>query len=132
MKLHALTIIINQTLKTGIFPDKLKIAKAVSLFKNGDKTVFTNHRPISFLSSISKHFEIIIFDQLYTYFVTNKLFYSSQYGFRKEHLTELAALEFLDRLIYKLDNGSVPIDFFSDLSTAFDTINHKILLRKLE
>ena len=127
-----LTIIINQTLKTGIFPDKLKIAKVLPLFKNGDKTVFTNYRPISLLSSISKIFERIIFDQLYKYFVTNKLFYSSQYGFRKEHSTELAALEFVDRLIYKLDKGSVPIGTFIDLSKAFDTINHNILLRKLE
>ena len=51
-----LTIIINQTLKTGIFPDKLKIAKVLPLFKKGDKTVFTNYRPISLLSSISKIF----------------------------------------------------------------------------
>ena len=75
-----LTIIINQTLKTGIFPDKLKIAKVLPLFKKGDKTVFTNYRPISLLSSISKIFERIIFDQLYKNFVTN-IFYSSQYGF---------------------------------------------------
>ena len=102
------------------------------LFKKGDKTVFTNYRPISLLSSISKIFERIIFDQLYKYFVTNKLFYSSQYGFRKEHSTELAALEFVDQLIYKLDNGSVPIGIFIDLSKAFDTINHNISLRKLE
>ena len=82
------------------------------LFKKGEKTVFTNYRPISLLSSISKIFERIIFDQLYKYFVTNKLFYSSQYGFRKEHSTELAALEFVDQLIYKLDNGSVPRYFY--------------------
>ena len=54
---------------------------------------------MSLLSSIAKIFERIICDQLYTYFVTNKLFYSSQYGFRKKHSTELAALEFIDRLI---------------------------------
>ena len=127
-----LTIIINQTLKTGIFPGKLKIAKVLPLFKKGDKTVFTNYRPISLLSSISKIFERIIFDQLYKYFVTNKLSYSSQYGFKKEHSTELGALEFVDRLIYKLDNGSVPIGIFIDLSKAFDTINHNILLRTFE
>ena len=62
----------------------------------------------------------------------SKLFYSSKYGFRKEYSTELAALKFVDRLIYKLDNGLVPIGIFIDLSKAFDTINHNILLRKLE
>ena len=102
------------------------------LFEKGDKTVFTNYRPISLLSSISKIFESIIFDQLYKYFVTNKFFDSSQYGFRKEHSTELAALEFVDRLIYKLDNGSISIGIFIDLSKAFDTINHNLVPRKLE
>ena len=68
---HAITIIMNQSINTGIFPDKLKFAKAIPIFKKGDKSLFENYRPISILPAVSKNFEIVIFDQLYAYFVTN-------------------------------------------------------------
>ena len=55
-------------LTTGIFPDKLKIAKVIPLFKKGDKSIFSNYRPISLLPSISKLFEKVIYQQLYKYF----------------------------------------------------------------
>ena len=94
--LKPLTVIINQCLKMGIFPNQLKIAKVVPIFKSGDDTLFTNYRPISLLPSTSKVVERVIFNQLYTYFETNKRFYGSQYGFRK-HSTEFAALELVDK-----------------------------------
>ena len=89
----------------GIFPNQLKIAKVVPIFKTGDDTLFTNYRPISLLPSTSKVVERIIFNQLYTYFETNKLFYGSQYGFRKRHSTEFAALELVDKLLNMMDKG---------------------------
>ena len=58
-------IIINQMINTGIFPDKLKIAKIVPVCKKDDETKFTNYRPISLLPTISKIFERTIFKQLY-------------------------------------------------------------------
>ena len=70
---------------TGIFPEKLKIAKIKPIFKKGENTCFTNYRPISLLPAISKIFEWVIYNQLTKYFQNNKLFFSSQYGFRKEH-----------------------------------------------
>ena len=127
----SLTIIINQMLNTGIFPDKLKIAKVIPLFKKENDALFTNYRPISLLPAISKIFEKAIYNQLYNYFQTNKLFYSSQYGFRAGHSTELAALELVDRVIHDMDNGKIPINIFLDLSKAFDTLDHKIILNKL-
>ncbi len=60
------------------------------------------------------------------------LFYSSNYGYKKEHSTKLAALEIVERLIKGMDNNEVPINVFQDLSKAFDTLDHKILLSKLE
>ena len=73
----------------------------------------------------------MVHKQLYEYFVDNNLFYTSQYGYRKGHSTELAALELADRLSQHLDKGEIPIAIFLDLSKAFDTLDHKILLSKL-
>ena len=75
------TLIINQSLTTGIFPDKLKVAKVIPIFKKGDKTKFDNYCPISILPAISKILERSIFDQLYEYFEFNGPFYESQYAF---------------------------------------------------
>ena len=100
-----LSIIINQSLCSGIFPSKLKIAKVIPLFKKGDIQLFGNYRPISLLSSVSKVFEKAAYGQLYEYFSSHALFYDSQYGFRKYHSTELAALELVDRIHKEIDEN---------------------------
>ena len=127
-----LTVIVNQTLLTGIFPEKLKIGKVVPIYKKDDAQIFNNYRPISLLPAISKIVERVIYDQLYNYFQVNNLFYKSQYGFRSGHSTELASLELIDRIINEMDNNQMPLGIFLDLSKAFDTLNHKILLAKLD
>ena len=126
-----LAIIINQSLCTGIFPDELKIAQVKPLYKKDDPNVFDNYRPISLLPVISKVFEKVVYIQLYEYMVRNKLLYASQYGFRQEHSTELASLEFTDQVMHHLDNNEIPLTIFLDLSKAFDTLDHDILLDKL-
>ena len=127
----SLCLIINQSLVTGIFPTKLKIAKVLPVFKKDDVTLLDNYRPISLLTSISKLFEKVVFTQLYDYFHKNQLFYSSQYGFRKLHSTEFAALELTDRILKDIDDRDVSLAIFMDLSKAFDTLDHHILLKKL-
>ena len=127
-----LTLIINQTLTSGIFPDTLKIAKIIPLFKKGDRNLLENYRPISILPAISKIFERIMFNQIHSHFSTHNLFYSGQYGFRVNHSTQLAALEVIDRITQDLDQGNTPITIFMDLSKAFDTLNHDILIYKLK
>ena len=127
-----LSVIINQSLYTGIFPKQLKIAKVIPLFKKGEETSIENYRPISLLSSISKVFEILVFNQLYQYLDVNNLLFDSQYGFRKQYSTELAALELIDRVHKSLDDGQIPVSIFLDLSNAFDTLDHTILLSKLK
>ena len=127
----SLTILINQSLTTGIFPCKMKIAKVLPFIKKPNVFELGNFRPISLLSSLSKILEKCVFDQVCAYFEDNKLFYSSQYGYRKNHSTDYACVELVDKVMHDLDKGETPICFFLDLSKAFDTLNHDILLSKL-
>ena len=129
--IEAITITLNQSLNTGIFPEKLKIAKVIPIHKKEDPSLLENYRPISILPSISKIFEKNIFNQINDYFNLNNLFHSGQYGFRKHHSTELTAMEFIDRTTQDMDRGETPFGIFLDLSKAFDTLNHTILLNKL-
>ena len=127
-----LALIINQCFTTGVFPEKLKIARVLPIYKKNDNTVFDNYRPVSILPSLSKIFEKVIFNQLYKYFNDNHLFFDSQYGFRTKHSTELAALELIDIIVTKMDQNEVPINIYIDLSKAFDTLDHEILIHKLQ
>ena len=126
------TLIVNQILTTGIFPEKLKVAKVIPIFKKGENYIFDNYRPVSLLPSLSKVIEKIMYVQLYDYFSINKLLYESQYGFRSKHSTELAALELIDQIVSRMDKNETPINIYLDLSKAFDTLDHNILLHKLK
>ena len=126
-----ITMLVNQSLTTGTFPDKFKIAKIIPLIKKPNIFNIDNFRPISLLASISKIIEKCVCNQVYSYFEANKHFNGSQYGYRKIHSTETACLELVDKLMKNLDKGETPIGFFLDLSKAFDTLDHNILLNKL-
>jgi hypothetical protein len=128
----ALALIINQSFITGIFPSKLKIARILPLFKKENEQLLTNYRPISLLPVISKIFERVMFTQLHTYFKTNDLFCKNQYGFLQGLSTELAAMELTDRIIKDMDAGKIPLNIYIDLSKAFDTLDHSILVQKLK
>ena len=83
------------------------------------------------LSSVSKIFENVMLDQILNYFINNNILSIQQYGFRAKHSTEFAALNLVEHLTYKLDNGLIPLNVYMDLSKAFDTLIHDILLNKL-
>ena len=129
--LPALTLVINQSLITGIFPKKLKIAKVIPLHKKESTTLMDNYRPVSLLTAFSKVIKKVVYIQMTKYLKDNSLLYVSQYGFRGEHSTELAALELVDRIYIDLDKKRSPIAVYMDLSKAFDTLDHEILLYKL-
>ena len=132
--LHSvLRLIINKSLMTGIFPDKLKIAIVSPIYKGkeSDPHEFCNYRPISLLPTISKVFERVVHKQLYEYMNQNNFLNNSQYGFRPKHATEYAAMEFVDKTMSEIENGKIPLSIFLDLSKAFDTLDHTILLNKL-
>ena len=129
--LYPLTHIINLSFSNGVFPSELKIAKIVPIFKSGDQKVVSNYRPISILPSISKIFERLAYDRLYNFIAKHKILYEHQYGFRNDHCTYMAALSLIDRIAKGLDNRLTTAGIFIDLSKAFDTIDHQILLSKL-
>ena len=98
-------VIINQSLITGIFPQKLKTAKIIPIYKgkNTDPQEFVNYWPVSLLPAISKVFEKVVHKQLYEYMASNKLFNDNQYGFRTKHSTEYAAIDLVDKVMSQID-----------------------------
>ena len=93
--------------------------------------MFSNYLPISLLPSISKIFERVILLQLTEYLINN-IIHRNKYGFRKNHSTELAALHLMDDIYYKIDANELPLSVYIDLSKAFDSLDHIILLSKLQ
>ena len=129
---QSLTIIINQMLTTGIFLDDFKLSKVIPLFKKGDSFLLINYRPISLLPTISKILERVIHDQMYEYFNKFDLLAEQQYGFRKQHSTEYAAVKLIDHVSREMEAGIIPANVYIDLSKAFDTLTFDILLYKLK
>ena len=127
-----LTTIFNKSLNEGIFPEQMKIAKVTPQYKAKDKTLPVNYRPISLLPVISKILEKIVHKRMYSFLVKKLLLYDSQFGYRPNHSTTDAILEFVGRVIKGFERGENTLALFLDLSKAFDSIQHSTLLTKLE
>ena len=128
---HAITHMINESLKSGVFPSELKLARVVPIFKSGDPSLLTNYRPISVLSFFSKIFEKIVYNLVFDFLSDNEILYDYQFGFRSKHSTQQALITLVDRVTKSLDRTNIVVSLFIDLKKAFDTVHHRILLRKL-
>ena len=129
--LQPLTHLINCSLQSGIFPDELKLARVVPIFKAGDPAQVSNYRPISVLTTFSKIIEKIVYNHLLDILSKNEALYEYQFGFRPSHSTQQAIITLVDRITKSLDNGNFAVAILLDLKKAFDTVDHKILLKKL-
>ena len=128
---NPLSTIFNLSLKTGIYPELLKSAKVIPIFKKGSKLQTNNYRPISLLSNLNKILEKIMFTRVYSFLEDNDILYKLQFGFRKKHSTNHALIDITENIRQTLDKGKYACGIFIDLQKAFDTVNHNILTSKM-
>merc|ERR1712179_118848 len=123
--------IFNASINTGTNPDLLKIARVTPIYKKGSKSDPSNYRPISVLSQVNKIYEKLLHKRLYKYLTKFEILYEYQFGFREGHSTTQALVEITDRIKRALDNKDLTCGIFIDLTKAFDTVDHNILLQKM-
>ena len=126
-----LSSLINLSFDTGDFTNCLKLVKVIPVYKKGDQQECNNYRPISLLSNISKLIEKLLYNRLHKFLNQNKCLFNYQFGFRNHHSTNHALISITEK-INALDEGKFACGVFIDFQKAFDTVNHKILISKLE
>ena len=122
---------INESMANGVFPNILKIGKITPVFKKDDKELFENYRPVSTLPIFGKIYEKVIYERLYSFLLSQNILTPNQFGFRKNHSTSHALNYSINHIKEALKDNKHVLGIFIDLSKAFDTIDHHILLHKL-
>ena len=124
--------IFNKLMAIGEFPSIMKLAEVVPLYKNKEHYIESNYRPISLLTTISKILEKIMYQRVYSFLESTGQIYNNQYGFRANHSCEHAVGQAVGPIVKGLENHHYVACVLLDLSKAFDTIDHQILLKKLD
>ena len=114
------------------FPTSWKFSKVLPLHKKLDPLDRKNYRPVAILSPLSKVLEKIVYEQIYNYFSSNKLFHPSLHGYRKSRSTQTALLQMYDRWVRAASDGKLSGVVLLDLSAAFDLVDPDLLLQKLK
>ena len=122
----------NNCMNSGTFPQIFKTGKITPIFKKGNKELLENYRPVSILPIFGKIFEKIIYKRLYSFFTKENVLSNTQFGFRKGHSTVHALHSSVRKIELAMENRLHTVGIFIDLSKAFDTLDHNIMLKKLE
>ena len=125
-----LTHIIDKSMKGGVFPSELKLAKVVPIFKSGDSSKITNYRPISVLSFFSKVFERVMYNHIIDFIESLNVLYKYQFGFRHKHSTQQAIITLVNKITSSLDTGDLMIGVFLDLKKLLILLTAKFYLTK--
>ena len=126
-----ITYVLNLCIENGYWPTHLKKAEIIPIFKEGDKHLMTNYRPISLISNIAKIFEKVVYSRLANFIHQNKILADNQFGFVEKRGTNDALLKVTELIYESIDQSKPTIATFLDLKKAFDTVNHDILIRRL-
>ena len=125
-----LATLFNYSLSSGTVSSKLKVVRIIPIHKKGPRTVKSNYRPISLLSVFNKILEKLVYNRLLKFLEKNEIIFDGQFGFRSNHSTSHAILHIVDKIQKAIETKKISCGIFLDLSKAFDTVNHNILLKK--